>query len=152
MQTKPAMGYPFKHRFSKLVGIVGILVCLSGCLSYQFERRIDGVEINDPGDAYSLSETTIGDVLSSLGAPDEIYSLDNTDLLVYERSISQKNKFSLGVPVLDMAAGGSINTSASGALKRYDILAFFFNSQGILENIVFEKGSSRPYLKTLFPE
>ena len=141
----------FNQRFVMVAVMGGILACLSGCLSYQYERRIGGVEIVDPGDAYHLGETAIGDVLSCLGAPDEVYSLDNKDILVYERSLFQENSLSLGIPVLDVTTGMSVNISASGALTRYDTLVFFFTPDGILENIVFEKGSSRPYLKTLFP-
>ena len=146
------MGYHFKHRFTMLVGICIFLVCLSGCLSYQYERRVEGTEINDPGDAYPLGKTTIGDVLSRLGAPQEVHSLDNSDLLVYQRSLYQESGLSLGIPVLDVVAGGRIDISASGALTRYDTLTFWFNSQGTLEDIVFEKASLRPYFRTLFPD
>jgi hypothetical protein len=146
------MDYHFKHRFTMLVGISVLLVCLSGCLSYQYERRIEGTEIKDPGDAYPLGKTTIGDVLSQLGAPQEVHSLDNSDVLVYQRSLYQESGLSLGIPVLEVVAGGSIDISASGALTRYDTLTFWFNSQGILDDIVFEKASDRPYLKTLFPD
>jgi len=144
------MGCRFNHRFTLIVAISGILVCLSGCLSYKYERRVEGIEVNDPADTFSLSKTNIGDVLLSLGAPDEVYSLDNTDLLVYQRSIIQESGLSLGVPVLDVAVGGSIRLSVTDALIRYDTLIFWFNPQGTLEDIVFEKTSSRPYLKTLF--
>ena len=145
------MGCRFnKHQFAILALIIGFLVGASGCISYQYERRVEGVEIKDPGDAFPLGETSIGDILSRLGAPDEVYSLDNTDLLVYRRSLLQESGISLGFPMLDVVSGGSIDFSTRGALKRYDTLTFWFNSQGILEEMVFEKASARPYLKTLF--
>jgi hypothetical protein len=146
------MAYLFKYRFTMLVGIGICLICLSGCLSYQYERRVEGVEIADPGDAYPLGKTTIGDVLLLLGAPQAVHSLDDSDLLVYQRSLYQESGLSLGIPVFDVIAGGSVDISASGALTRYDTLTFWFNSQGTLEDVVFEKASDRPYLKTLFPE
>ncbi|MFC1876387.1 hypothetical protein ACFL2E_03835 [Thermodesulfobacteriota bacterium] len=127
-----------------------ILLSLSGCLSYQYERRVEGVEIKDPGDAYPLCETTIGDVLSSLGAPDEVHSLDSTDLLIYRRALFQESGLSLGVPLFDVAVGGSVEFSAMGGLARYDTLTFWFNPQGTLQELVFEKVSDRSYLKTLF--
>jgi len=129
-----------------------VLLSLSGCLSYQYERRVEGIEIEDPGDAYPLSKTSIGDVLSSLGAPDEVYSVDNTDLLVYQRSLFQENGLSLGIPVLNMAVAWSVDISATGALTRYDTLTFWFDPQGMLQDIVFEKASDRSYLKTLFSQ
>ena len=132
--------------------ITGFLVAGSGCISYQYERRVEGVEIKDPGDAYPLGKTTIGDILLRLGAPDEVFSLEKSDLLVYSRSLFQKSGLSLGIPMLDVATGGSIDFSTRGALKRYDTLTFRFNAQGVLENMVFEKASVTPYLKTLFSE
>ena len=144
------MGCRFKHQFAMLALLGGILLSFSGCLSYQYERRVEGVEIKDPADAYSLGKTTIGNVLCSLGAPDEVHSLDNTDLLVYQRSLFQENGLSLGIPVLDMATGWSVKISATGAVTRYDTLIFWFNSQGMLQDIVFEKASDKSYLKTLF--
>jgi hypothetical protein len=146
------MAYLFKQRFTMLVGVSLSLICLSGCLSYQYERKVVGVEISDPGDTYSLGKTTIGDVLLDLGAPQQVHSLDDSDLLVYQRSLYQESGLSLGLPALEVLAGGSIDISASGALTRYDTLTFWFNSQGTLEDVVFEKSSDKPYFKTLFPE
>jgi len=140
----------FNFRLVLLVMAGSVIMSLSGCLSYQYERRVEGLEIDDPADAYPIGETTLSDVLLSLGAPDEVYSLDNTDLLVYQRSLIQESGLSLGIPVLDVAVGGSIDISATGALTRYDTLILWFNPQGTLEDIVFEKASSKPYLKTLF--
>lgn len=120
-----------------------------GCLSYRYTRQITGGEIDDPGDIFTAGQTTLGDVLSVLGAPDDIVSLDRQDLLIYERSLSQENRFSLGIPVFDIMFGGGIDITASGELTRYDTLAFFFRPDGTLHHVVFEKGSSRPYLKTL---
>jgi hypothetical protein len=141
---------PFNYRLVILAVLGSIVLSLSGCLSYQYERRVEGIEINDPADAYPLGKTTLREVLLILGAPDEVYSLDNTDLLVYQRSLVQESGLSLGIPVLDVVMGGSIDISARGALTRYDTLIFWFNPQGTLEDVVFEKASSRPYLKTLF--
>jgi hypothetical protein len=140
----------FNYRLVILAVVGSVVLSLSGCLSYQYERRVEGIEINDPADAYPLGKTTLSEVLLSLGAPDTVYSLDNTDLLVYQRSLMQESGLSLGVPVLDLALGGSIDISATGALTRYDTLIFWFDPQGMLEDMVFEKASSRPYLKTLF--
>jgi hypothetical protein len=140
----------FNHRVTALLLTFCLFLGLSGCLSYEYTRRIDGVEIEAPGDQYSVGKTTIGDVLQNLGAPDDVFSLDNKDLLVYRRSVLQQNRLSIGIPVFDVATGGSIDMSASGALTRYDVLSFFFNPQGLLEDLVFEKGTDRPYFKTLF--
>jgi len=144
------MGCRFNRRFAMIALVVSILLSLSGCLSYQYERRVEGIEITDPGGDYLLGLTTIGDVLSSLGAPDGVHSLDNTDLLIYRRSLFQESGFSLGIPLFEVTTGGRVEISATGGLARYDTLTFWFNSQGTLQDIVFEKASDRSYLKTLF--
>lgn len=136
--------------FTALALVAGILLSFSGCISYQYERRVEGLEIKEPGDAFLAGQTTIGDVLSSLGAPDGIHSLDNTDLLIYRRSLYQESGLSIGIPVFEVAIGGSAEISARGGLTRYDTLTFWFNSQGTLQDVIFDKASDRSYLRTLF--
>lgn len=136
--------------FTALALVAGILLSFSGCISYQYERRVEGLEIKEPGDAFLAGKTTIGDVLSSLGAPDGIHSLDNTDLLIYRRSLYQESGLSIGIPVFEVAIGGSAEISARGGLTRYDTLTFWFNSQGTLQDVIFDKASDRSYLRTLF--
>lgn len=136
--------------FTVLALVGSILWSLSGCISYQYERRIEGVEIKEPGDVFLAGKTTIGDVLSRLGAPDGVDSLDNTDLLIYRRSLYQQSGLSIGFPVLEVAIGVSPEIAARGGLARYDTLRFWFNSQGTLQDVVFEKASDRSYLKTLY--
>ncbi len=144
------MACRFKYRFTLLLA-VALILGLSGCISYQYQRYTYGVPIEDPGDQYPLNLTTIGDVLIKLGAPDYVFSLDNKDLLVYRRSLLQENSLSVGIPIVDVATGGSLDLSASGALTRRDMLTFFFDSGGTLVDVVFEKGTDQPYLRTLFP-
>jgi len=147
------MGCPFKCKVpcGTLIAAFILIGMLSGCISYEYSRQIVGVNIEDPGDNYPLGTTTIADVLATLGAPDDVFSLDNKDLLVYQRSLLQESGLSIGIPIFDVATGGGIDISASGTLTRYDVLSFFFDTQGMLEDVIFEKGTDRPYLKTLFP-
>ena len=152
MQTRLNMACRSNWHFTVLALVSIILLSLSGCVSYQYERRVEGLEIRDPGDAFLKGKTTIGDVLSSLGAPDGVESFHNTDLLIYQRSLYQESGLSIGIPVLEIAIGVSAEISAKGGLARYDTLRFWFNSQGTLEDVVFEKASDRSYLKTLFSE
>ncbi len=152
MQTRLNMACRFNRYFAALALVAGILLSFSGCISYQYERRVEGLEIKEPGDAFLAGQTTIGDVLSSLGAPDGIHSLDNTDLLIYRRSLYQESGLSIGIPVFEVAIGGSAEISARGGLTRYDTLTFWFNSQGTLQDVIFEKASDRSYLRTLFSE
>lgn len=153
MRKKPVMGCLFNCRsVTVLLSGVVLLFTMTACLSYRYTRDIQGIEIENPGDSYSLGQTTLTDVLMQLGAPDDIYSLNDIDLLIYRRSISQGSSLSLGIPIFDLAVGGSLDITASNDLTRYDVLTFFFNTQGVLEDYIFENASSRPYFKTLFPD
>ncbi len=153
MQPRLLMGFSPNYikriRFA-LVGLVVCLPLLSGCISYRFLQQIQGVEIKDPGDCFAPGKTILEDVLPVLGAPTHVMLLEGQDLLIYERSVSHENKISVGIPVFDIAVGGSADFSASGALTRYDTLALFFSPDGVLDHMVYEKGSDLPYFKTLF--
>ncbi len=124
---------------------------LFGCVSFQFFRGVEGREVVPPGNEVQVGKTTLCDVLLLLGAPDKVAGLEGKDLLLYERVVLHKNRLSLGVPVVDIWGAG-LDFSAYGTLVCYDTLALFFTPDGVLQDMVFEKGSNRPYLRTLFTE
>lgn len=128
------------------------LTVFSSCLSYRFTRRVQGVSVQQPQGLFAVGQTTLADVLTTLGAPDTIVKVDDRDLLVYERSIFHQNRFSLGIPLMDVAVGGSVDVSASGGLTRYDSLAFFFGGDGVLTQVAVQEGSASPYIRTLFQD
>ena len=94
-------------------------------------------------------KTTLGDILLLLGAPDDLHALKQQNVLVYERMVCRQNSFSLGIPMPDVLWPNA-DLAAYGTLVRYDRLVVLFSSNGILQNVVFEKGSDHPYLKALF--
>ena len=132
-----------------LLGCACIALWFTGCISYRIVRQLQGVEIQDPAGEFSIGMSTMGEVLEKLGAPAEVLSIENKDLLIYERSLLYENRLSLGIPLLDTVFGGSADLSAYGSLTRHDTLAFFFSPEGILDHWVFEKGSDTPYIRTL---
>jgi hypothetical protein len=77
--------------------------------------------------------------------------LEGKDLLLYERLVLQENGLSLSISVADIWGAG-LDFAAYGTLVCYDTLALFFTPDGVLQDMVFEKGSNRPYLRTLFTE
>ena len=143
------MGFRFRKHLGVVLGCLCILLGNSGCLSYRIVRQIQGTEIEDPSEEFAAGISTISEVLTRLGAPAEVLSIEQKDLLIYERSLLYENRLSLGIPLLDVALGGSADISAYGSLTRYDTLAFFFTPDGLLDHVVFEKGSAAPYIKTL---
>ena len=146
------MAFRFKRCCTLLLGGVLIALFLAGCITYRIEREINGVELDDPGDKFRIGSSTMRDVLSKLGAPVDLLCIENHDLFIYKRSLLYENRLSLGLPVLDFPVGGSADFSAYGSLTRYDTLVFFFRPDGVLDHMVFEKGSSKPYLRTLLSQ
>jgi hypothetical protein len=144
------MACHFKKYCALLLGGVLIASLLSGCITYRIDRQTKGAELHDPGDKFRIGTSTMDDVLLKLGAPTDVFSIENNDLLIYQRSLLYENRISLGIPLFDIAAGGSADISAYGSLTRYDSLVFFFRPDGVLDHMVFEEGSSKPYLRTLF--
>jgi len=145
------MGFRFNSILSTVIFSSVILVLLNGCISYQIIKSVNGWEVKPPDNVLVEEKTTIDEALTLLGAPDQLAELNGMDLLLYQRSVFQRNRLSLGVPMTDIA-GPSTDLSVYSALERYDTLALFFAPDGVLKHFVYEKGSSRPYLKTLFTE
>jgi hypothetical protein len=129
--------------------VAGLL--LSGCISYQITRYVEGDEVVFPNDRLEVGKTTLAEALSLLGAPDRVAKAGLEDLLVYERALLYRNRLKVGLPIpLSSVIKTSFDASASGTLVRYDSLALFFNSERVLSHKTFQQGSSHPYFKTLF--
>lgn len=144
------MGFRFNVSLVFIMGfIMGII--LPGCISYQFVRQLRGAEVMPPDNKLKAGKTTLGEVLSICGAPDKLEVLGGEDLLIYERTLYGNSGLSFGIPFGDFSFVNP-EISARGRLGRYDTLALFFTPDGILREIVYTKGSSYPYLKTLFEE
>lgn len=137
---------------SLLVSIVVLVnVLLSGCVTYQISKYVEGDEVVVPQEELEVGKTTLEQALAVLGAPDKVAKVGLENLLVYERTLLYRNRIKVGIP-LSQLIRGSFSIAAYGTLVRYDSLALFFNTEGILSHKTFEKGSSHPYLKTLFSD
>lgn len=137
---------------SLLVSIVVLVnVLLSGCVTYQISKYVEGDEVVVPQEELEVGKTTLEEALAVLGAPDKVAKVGLENLLVYERTLLYRNRIKVGIP-LSQLIRGSFSIGAYGTLVRYDSLALFFNTEGILSHKTFEKGSSHPYLKTLFSD
>jgi len=142
--------FPFNKHMAVTIAFLCLALMSTGCLNYRIIRQVEGSEILDPAVPFVEGVSTMAEVLDLLGAPNEVVSIQNKDLLIYEQSLLYENRLSLGIPLLDIAFGGSADISAYGGLTRYDTLAFFFDPHGVLDHMVFEKGSEKPYFRTLF--
>ena len=131
------------------VFIVGDL--LTGCVSYRFIRATEGRSIPPVSEECQVGKTTLQETLETLGAPDQVAELEGKDVLIYRRSLLAQSGLSFGIPLTDILIS-SFDISAHGTLVRYDLLLLFFTPDGILTEIVIEKGSQHPYLKTILSD
>jgi len=138
---------PFKILpFSIYLFILGNL--LTGCVSYRFIKATEGRLFSRIFEEFQVGKTTLQEALETLGAPDQLAELEGKDVLTYKRSLSTESRLSFGIPLADIWRRG-FDFSAHGRLVRYDLLLLFFTPDGILREIVSEKGSHYPYLKTI---
>ena len=131
--------------------IVLVNVLLAGCVTYQISKYVEGDEVVVPKEELVVGKTTLEEALSILGAPDKVAKVGVENLLVYERALLYRNRIKVGIPLSEIIRG-NLSMAAYGTLVRYDSLALFFNTEGILSHKTFEKGTSHPYFKTLFAD
>jgi hypothetical protein len=131
--------------------IVLVNVLLSGCVTYQISKYVEGDEVTVPKEELVVGKTTLEEALSVLGAPDKVAKVGLENLLVYERALLYRNRIKVGIPVSELIRG-NLSIAAYGTLVRYDSLALFFNTEGILSHKTFAEGTSHPYFKTLFAD
>jgi hypothetical protein len=129
--------------------MVLVHVLLSGCVTYQIAKYVEGDEVVVPKEELEVGKTTLEEALSILGAPDKVAKVGVENLLVYERELLYRNRIKVGIPLSEVIRG-NLSMSAYGTLVRYDSLALFFNTEDILTHKTFAEGSSHPYLRTLF--
>jgi len=110
-----------RSRLIATLALFLIPLLLSGCITYQLLGGVEGGEVSYPSDRLVVGETTLGEVLVLLGAPDTVGRVDEGDLLIYQRAVLKRNRLSLGIPTADIWRLG-IDLSAYGSLVRYDRL------------------------------
>ena len=60
---------------------------LSGCITYQISRYVEGDEVVLPHERLEVGKTTLAEVLALLGAPDKVPKAGMENLLIYERAL-----------------------------------------------------------------
>jgi len=118
---------------------------LGGCISLQIEKFNNGAEVRPPPVEFRTGKTSLQEVLSYYGAPTEIIHLKEAFALHYQRALYRGAEISIGIPLRDALKP---NLDARGNLFRYDAAVFIFTPEGVLKDLKYEKGTSRPFWKT----
>ena len=149
MLTRRNMAFRINSLLLSIIVLINVL--LSGCVTYQIAKYVEGDEVVVPQEELEVGKTTLEEALSILGAPDKVAKVGVENLLVYERELLYRNRIRVGIPLSEVIRG-NLSAAAYGTLVRYDSLALFFNTEDILTHKTFAEGSSHPYLRTLFSD
>ena len=149
MLTRRNMDFRINSLLVSIIVLVNVL--LSGCVTYQISKYVEGDEVVVPKEELVVGKTTLEEALSVLGAPDKVAKVGLENLLVYERALLYRNRIKVGIPLSEVIRG-NLSMAAYGTLVRYDSLALFFDTEGILSHKTFAEGSAHPYLRTLFSD
>ena len=130
-----------------MILLIGHLI--SGCVSLQIDKINDGADIPPPPDEFKAGRTSLQEVLNCYGAPSEIVNMERHFALHYRRTLDRTGHISIGVPLTDfLKAGPELN--ARGTLLRHDTVVFVFTPEGLLEDMIYEKGTSHPLWGTFW--
>ena len=149
MLTRRNMDFRINSFLVSIMVLVNVL--LSGCVTYQISKYVEGDEVVVPKEELVVGKTTLEEALLILGAPDKVAKVGLENLLVYERALLYRNRLKVGIPLSEVIRV-NLSMAGYGTLVRYDSLALFFNTEDILSHKTFEEGSSHPYFKTLFSD
>jgi hypothetical protein len=133
----------------RLFSFLLLFFLLSGCVSFRVIAVNDGTEISPTSPELKVGETSLTEVLLLYGAPNRVMDLQGKFCLLYERAFYRGGQLTFGMPFGD-AAKSPFNLSTHGNLLRHDTLALAFDSQYILREVVFEKGTARLFWDSLF--
>lgn len=120
-----------------------------GCVSFHIDKINDGADILPPPDEFKPGKTSLQEVLNCYGAPAEIVNMKGHFALHFQRTMGRAGHFSIGVPLVDVLKAGP-ELTARGNLLRHDTAVFVFTREGLLEDMIYEKGTSRPLWGTFW--
>lgn len=132
-----------------ILSLLLISQVLWGCISFRIEKIKDGADVPPTPAQFMVGETTLSEVLAYYGAPAQIVEMKGHFALHYQKAIYRGGHFSIGIPLGDVAKV-SPSLSSMGDLSRYDTVVFVFTPDGLLDNMKYENGTSRPLWNTFW--
>jgi hypothetical protein len=127
----------------RLIAALSIASAISGCVSLQVSKIQEGVDFLPPKDEFVRETTSLKEILSSYGAPDDIVDMNGDFALLFRKALYRGVNVSLGIPLKNvLLPNPSVETT--GNLLRYDTVVFIFTAEGVLKDLKYEKGTTRP--------
>ena len=120
-----------------------IAQAISGCISLQIDKIQEGVDVLPPPVEFLQKETLLEEILSCYGAPTDLADMNGDFALYYRRALNRVMNVSIGIPFLKSALLPNPSMEATGNHLRYDTVVFIFTADGVLQDMKYEKGTSR---------
>jgi len=132
-------------RFNSIIWLTAALLivqAMSGCVSLQFGKIQEGVDVLPPPEEFLRKKTSLQEVLSNYGAPTDLVDMNGDFALHFRRALYRGMNVSIGIP-LKNALLPSPSVGTDGNLLRYDTVVFIFTADGVLKDMKYEKGTGR---------
>lgn len=132
-------------RFKAVTRLAAVLLmagAISGCVSLKIEKMQKGVDVPPPTDEFVRGKTSLNEILSRYGAPDDLVDMNGDFALHFTRALYRGMNVSIGIPLKNTLLPDP-SVAASGNLLRYDSAVFIFSADNVLKDMKFEKGTSR---------
>jgi len=145
-QIQPLMECLF-NRIRWAMTLLLLSQILYGCVSFRIDMVNNGADVQPLPQEFVVGKTTLTDVLVSYGAPADIVDMRGHFALHYQRTFYRGGQFSLGIPLSDVLKASPM-LDATGYLQRHDSAVFIFTPEGVLSEMTYEKGTSKPLWNT----
>lgn len=126
----------------RLAAVLLIPLAISGCISLRIDKIQEGVDVIPPKDEFIRAKTSLKEILSYYGAPDDLVDINGDFALHFRKALYRSINISLGIPLKNIALPNP-SIATTGNLLRYDTVIFIFTADNVLKDIRFEKGTSR---------
>lgn len=131
-------------RFEVILRLAAVLLlapALWGCVSLKIEKSQEGVDVLPPPDEFVRGKTSLKEILSCYGAPDDLVDMNGDFALHFKKALYRGINFSIELPLKNVAVPNP-SVETSGDLLRYDTVVFILTADNVMKDIKYEKGTS----------
>jgi hypothetical protein len=125
---------------------LAVAALLAGCVSLQVQKVRRGAAPAAPGASFAPGTTSLQDVLTRWGAPDEVVDLEPDVALHYRHTLQRGAEVSVGIP-LKYVWMPNPSVEARSSLLRHDTAVLIFTAAGVLKDLRYERATDRPLMQ-----
>ena len=125
---------------------LAVAALLAGCVSLQVQKVRRGAAPAAPEASFVPGTTSLQDVLTRWGAPDEVVDLEPDVALHYRHTLQRGAEVSVGIP-LKYVWMPNPSVEARSSLLRHDTAVLIFTAAGVLKDLRYERATDRPLMQ-----